>query len=260
MPLKSRNVDEIYSGIDDILRNYNKAGFRIKTIHCDGEFKEFVDPIRDELDIDINYTSMGEHIPEAERNNRTIEERIRATYHSLPYDKLPRNMLKHLAMISAHQLNLLPAKRGISEYYSSHVIMGKKNIDYEKHCQINFGAYIQANQENVPTNTEAPRTIDAIYLRPLNNIQGGHELMNLSTGSIITRNKVREVPATELVIRAVEKMAESQGFRSLKVAGSTNCEQYLLLGHQEWTTTLRTLTTRITNPMKKMKKRTTMKR
>ena len=149
-------------------------------IHCDQEFKPIMDQVKDELDIQMNYTITEEHVPEAERNNRTIAGRIRAAYHLLPYKTMPKLMLRYLAMVCTHQLNLFPAKGGISPYLSPHVLVGGQNLDYEKHCQIPFGAYIQANQENNPKNTNAPRTIDAIYLRPVpHNIQGGHELMDL---------------------------------------------------------------------------------
>ena len=133
--------------------------------------------------------------------------------------KIPKVMLKHLGMVSTQQLNLFPAKGGLSEYLSPHMIMSKKNIDYNKHCQHTLGTYVQANQDNDPTNTQAPRTIDAIYLRPMNNIQGGHEVMNLATGNVITRNRVWEQPATEMVIKAVENMAEKQGIKTLKLTG-----------------------------------------
>ena len=53
-------------------------------------------------------------------------------------------------MVCTHQLNLFLAKGGISPYLSPHVLVGGRNIDYEKHCQIPFGAYVQANQENNP--------------------------------------------------------------------------------------------------------------
>ena len=67
-------------------------------------------------------------------------------------------------MVSTHHLNLFPAKGGVSLYLSPHVIMSGHDLDYNKHCTIPFRAYIQAHQENDPTNTNAPRTIDAIYL------------------------------------------------------------------------------------------------
>ncbi len=126
-------------------------------------------------------------------------------------------MLRYLAMVATKQLNLFLAKGGVSSYYSPHVLLGGRNIDFNKHCQVPFGAYVQAVQENNPKNTNAPRTIDAIYLRPVENIQGGHELMDLDSGRLITRPRVVEVPITNLVIKAVEAMAEEQGIKSLKL-------------------------------------------
>ena len=66
VPLKSRTLEELYRGIDVILRNYNKAGFTIDTIHCDGEFKELMDRVKDKLGINLNYTAKHEHVSEAE--------------------------------------------------------------------------------------------------------------------------------------------------------------------------------------------------
>ncbi|MGC9237926.1 MAG: hypothetical protein ACP5GF_13725, partial [Thiomonas sp.] len=165
----------------------------------------------------MNYTTTDEHVPEAERNNQTIAERIRCAYHNLPYKAILKLMLCYLSMVSTKQLNLFPAKGGVSSYLSPHVILGGRNIDYNKHCQVPFGAYVQAVQENNPKNTNAPRTIDAIYLRPVDNIQGGHELMDLNSGRLITRPRVVEIPITNLVIKAVEAMAEEQGIKSLKL-------------------------------------------
>jgi hypothetical protein len=164
--------------------------------------------VSDNLNVEMNYTTKGEHVPEAERNNRTIGERIRATYHNLPYKAIPRIMLKYLAMVCTLQFDFFPAKGGVSAYLSPQVIMSNSHLDFEKHCQVPFGSYVQANQENYPTNIQAPRTIDAIYLRPMQNKQGGHELMNLQTGFVITT--VWEQPVTDLAIKAVERMAAEQ--------------------------------------------------
>ena len=219
VPLNSRVAEEMYRALDVILRAFNKRGYNIKTIHCDGEFRTLMNEVNDNLDIEMNYTSRGEHVPEAERNNRTIGERIRGTYHNLPYKAMPRIMLRYLAMVSTNQLNLFPAKGGVSAYLSPSMILTGKNLDFEKHCQVPFGAYVQANQENDPTNTQAPRTIDAIYLRPMTNIQGGHELMNLHTGQMISRSRIWERPITNLVIQAVEALAHEQGITTLKLTG-----------------------------------------
>ena len=97
------------------------------------------------------------------------------------------------------------------------MILSQRNLDYKKYCQIEFGAYVQAVQDNgIDKNTNRPRTIDAIYLRPERNLQGGHELMDLQTGRVIIRSRVTEIPVTDLVIKTVEMMAEDQGIGSLK--------------------------------------------
>jgi hypothetical protein len=58
--------------------------------------------------------------------------------------------------------------------------------------------------------------LDAIYLRPAQSQQGGHELMDLNSGQLISRNIVHEIPVINVVIKAVENMAYQQGFKSLK--------------------------------------------
>ena len=60
------------------------------------------------------------------------------------------------------------------------------------------------------------KTRDGIYLRPNNNFQGGHEVMDLNTGRVITCRKVTKIPVTDVVIKAVEAMAHNQGFKNLK--------------------------------------------
>jgi hypothetical protein len=46
--------------------------------------------------------------------------------------------------------------------------------------------------------------------------QGGHELMDLNSGQVITQNIVHEIPVTDVVIKAVKIMAYKQGFKSMK--------------------------------------------
>jgi hypothetical protein len=169
-----------------------------------------------DLDVDMNFTNAQDHVPEAERNNRTIKERIGAAYHRLPYKAIPRIMINYLAMIQANKLNLFPVKGGVSKYYSPRMILNQTNLDYTKHCVVPFGAYIQANHESTKTSSNVTRTLDAIYLRPAQNQQGGHELMDLNSGQLISRNIVQEIPVTDVVIKAVENMAYEQGFKSLK--------------------------------------------
>ena len=124
-------------------------------------------------------------------------------------------MIERLVTKQTQTRNAYPVKGGVSPYYSPNVIIAGVEWDYNKHCRIPFGAYVQALQENDPSNTLLPRTIDAIYLGPLMNGQG-HEVMNLHTGRVCTRRKVTEIPVTPSVIKLVETMAYKQGFKCLK--------------------------------------------
>jgi hypothetical protein len=64
-----------------VLQLYNSAGFHIKTIHCNGEFCAMMDKVKDNLGVRMNFTNTLDHVPETERSNRTIKERVQAAYH-----------------------------------------------------------------------------------------------------------------------------------------------------------------------------------
>ena len=81
VPLKSQSGEEYLRALQFIMRHYNKGGFFIQLIHCDGEYKQLIEPVQDKLNATMNFANPGDHVPEAERNNRTIKERIRAAFH-----------------------------------------------------------------------------------------------------------------------------------------------------------------------------------
>jgi hypothetical protein len=169
VPMNTMPHVQYYRVLDQILRHYNRAGFVIRRLHCDGEFRGMMEQIEDDLDVKMNFTNAQDHVPEAEQNNQTIKERIRAAYHRLPYKAIPQIMINYLAMIQANQLNLFPVKGGVSKYYSSRMILNQTNLDYTKHCVVPFGAYVQANHESTKTSSNVTRTLDVIYLRPAQN-------------------------------------------------------------------------------------------
>jgi hypothetical protein len=104
--------------LDRVIRAYRRAQFQMTEIHCDNEFHKLMDPFAAKQDpiIKVNYTTTNEHVPRAERNNRTVRERVRAAYHRLLYDDLPSTMVKYLVMESAKRLNYFPNNNGVSKY------------------------------------------------------------------------------------------------------------------------------------------------
>lgn len=76
---------------------YLKRGFRVSTFLMDRQFDSM--HIRGDLadlNITLNTVARGEHVPEIERHIRTLKERVRCVYATLPFDKIPSRMLAEL--------------------------------------------------------------------------------------------------------------------------------------------------------------------
>jgi Ran GTPase-activating protein (RanGAP) involved in mRNA processing and transport len=67
---------------------------------------------------------------------------------------------------------------------------------------------VQAHEEPKHTNTNAPRSLDCIYLRPMDNAQGGHELLHLQTNKVVKQRNLTKIPITPSIIKQVHALAE----------------------------------------------------
>jgi len=199
VPIDNRKEDEFYRALDVVLRHYNGAGYRITDGHCDREFTSLMDRVKDDLNIRLHYTGADDHVPAAERNNRTIQERFRSMFHLLLYKSIPRVMIEGLAMDCTNKLNLFPVKGGISPYFSPHILTGGPRLDYNKHLKVVFGTYVMASNEPWPSNTPEARAIDAIFLAPPNARENAYAVMNLHSGLCVSRCHVHPLPVTESV-------------------------------------------------------------
>jgi hypothetical protein len=92
------------------------------------------------------------------------------------------------------------------------MMLHQEHLDYTKHCIYPFGSYVQAYTEPNIKNSMLPRTLDCIYLRYVNNQQGGHNLLDIRTGKVITRRTITMIPITQHVIDVVHNMASAEGF------------------------------------------------
>jgi hypothetical protein len=206
----SRTTESYKTAVDSLVGVYNHGGFILEEIHADNEFRPLMESLSQTHNIAMNFANPQEHVPRAERNNRVIKERVRSVYHRLPYERIPRIMVHYLVTESTKKLNFFPAKHGVSKYYSPRMIVNHESLDYSKHCKYSFGIYVQGHDEPDPSNTNAPRSLDCIYLAYNPNQQGGHILLHLPTGRRIIRRKVTPIPITPSIIRQVHRMAENE--------------------------------------------------
>jgi hypothetical protein len=226
--ISSRSSSEYTKFIKEVIAMYRKAGFQVTHMYCDNEFKPLMTQLADqEPNIQLNYSSLNEHVPDIERRIHVIKERIRSTYHRLLYDRLPKILVTILVSESAKKLNFFPAKGGVSLHYSPRMILHRRNMDYNIHCKNAFGTYVQGYDDPKPKNSNISRTLDCIYLRYSDNLQGGHELLHLPTNQIIARQYITPSPITLAVIKQVNDIATLENMpQGLKTQSKTNKISY----------------------------------
>jgi hypothetical protein len=123
---------------------------------------------------------------------------------------------------SAKKLNYFPSKHGVSHYYSPRMILHQKGMDYKKHCVFAFGTYVQAHDEPKPKNSSEARTLDCIYLRYSDKIQGGHEVLHLPTNKIVKPQYITPSPITPSIIKQVHDIAIMENMpEGLKIKNKT---------------------------------------
>jgi hypothetical protein len=172
----------------------------------DREFECLRDDIHGVL---LNTTATSEHVPEIERQIRVIKERARAIRSTLPFKKMPNRMIVELINFVVLWLNDFPPSSGVSKIYSPRTIMTGTTLDYNKHCKLSFGAYVEMHEMNTPTNTEKKGRVRQ-YLGPTANFQGSYKFLCLRTGRRITRKQFRELPMPATVIEAIDALAERE--------------------------------------------------
>eukprot|EP00980_Cylindrotheca_fusiformis_P026169 scaffold15484_cov125-Cylindrotheca_fusiformis.AAC.1 len=82
----------------------------------------------------------------------------------LPFRRLPRIVLVHLLKNAVLWLNALPAADGVSSQHSPRYLMTGRELTYDKHVRLEFGAYVQSHEEH--SNDMRERTTGAICLGP----------------------------------------------------------------------------------------------
>ena len=102
-----------------LIDTYALQRFSVREIHGDPEFEplhtKFLEP--ENGTINVHICAPNAHVPEFERNIRTVKERDRATVAGLPYQYYPRILKVAIVKASARALNLIPHVDGVSEVF-----------------------------------------------------------------------------------------------------------------------------------------------
>ena len=218
--LPNRQTETVRSVLQRVIQLYTGQGLRITEICADGEFRG-LEPLFPS--IRFNLAAYDEHTPEVKRCIRTIKDRTRSAYNSLPFARIPRLILIRMVYNAVFWLNAFPHDDSMSDTLSPCLIMTGRNINYRRHVQLEFGSYVQTHAAH--TNDMQARTVGAICLGPSGNTQGGHYLMSLATGRRLHRYSWTTLLMPDNVIRAVNRLGAKQHIpKSLTFADHTSFE------------------------------------
>jgi len=123
----------------------------------------------------------------------------------LPFEQLPHRLIVGIAYNAVFWLNCFPHREGIHNTLSPHTIVTGSKIDFNKHCRLQFGTYVQMHEQH--NNSLLPRMTGAIALRPTGNEQGSYYFLSLHTGKRVVRNNWTVLPMPAKVIATVHQLA-----------------------------------------------------
>ncbi len=204
--LKNGKTDTILTHIKDVHSIYIKRGFLLEIVEADGQFE----PLRGELSeigITLNRCSREEHVPVAERRIRTLKERCRCIFNTLPFTKLPAMLVVQMVSTCNFWLNVYPPKDGVSRNINPRELITGVKIDFKKHIRAEFGEYVQVHEEH--DNSMNTRTTGAIATKPTGNAQGGHWFYSLATGRMLDRRRWTPLPMPSDMIARVTALAKT---------------------------------------------------
>ena len=79
-----------------------------------------MDLVADDSGVDVNYANAQDHIAAVERNNCTLKENTQTTCHRSGHTTTLKQMTTALAEHGMDQLDMLPAKHGMSPWPRDH--------------------------------------------------------------------------------------------------------------------------------------------
>ena len=202
--IANKEMSTLLTSIKAVTALYQQRGFKITELLMDGEFKSLHTDLA-ALGIQLNTTSNDEHVPEIERFIRTLKERTRCIYNTVPFEHMPPRLIIEMVKASCFWLNVFPYAHGVSDFLSPRQIVTGNTIDFNLHCRLAFGTYVQVHEDH--DNTMAPRTTGALALYPTGNQQGGFAFFSLLTGRVIRRNHWTVLPMPNDVIERIRLLA-----------------------------------------------------
>jgi hypothetical protein len=85
-----------------------------------------------------------------------------------------------------------------------------RKVDFSLDCKIQFGQYVHTHEDLEVTNTMKSRTVGAIALGPVGNLQGTYNFLSLKTWRVVKRRSWTSLPMPQEVVDMLNHRAEQE--------------------------------------------------
>merc|ERR1712086_528409 len=228
--LDNMNNSHIIKHFKAVIGAYVARGFRVTIILADNQFESMRGDLAN-LHATLHITSRDEHVPEVERYNRTVKERVRGNHAMLPFQHLPPVFVIEMVYNAVFWRNMFALNRGVSKTQSPSEIVLNCRLNYNSHYKVEFGEYVQTHEEH--NNDMTARTLGAIATRPSNDT-GSYYFISLQTGRRINRRSWTSLPMPEAVVSQVHRLARrAKAAKNITFTNSDNVDLDVLYADLE---------------------------
>lgn len=208
--MNDRRRETAEKAIQETISVYKKYNVVINGIISDGEgAMSALKTYLESKGIAVEQTSKNEHVAVIERAGRQVKERVRSFVNILRFE-LTKQMLIFLIYYLVSMINAFPRSTSAMEGVSPKTKLTGITLDYEVDCQLEFGDYVHANEDNSITNSMKARTFPAICMGPVGNLQGSYYFMNLNTWQVVKRRQWVKLPLPNEIINKINARAAKE--------------------------------------------------
>jgi len=207
--VKNREEETLCRIVRKFINQARSYGFDVTEVRCDGE--KGLGAMQQELNekgIMYDVSGPGQHVSVVERMIQTVKSRVRGYDSSLPY-VMCAVIIVACVEFCADRVNMCVSSTSTDKVTPWEQYVGRK-VDAKVDLRVGFGEYVQAT---VPTTDSSmkTRTEGCITLLPTKNINGSVWCYKLSTGTLVRRDQLTQLPMPDVVVQHLNELADRDG-------------------------------------------------
>ena len=231
--IEGRKSSDIFTSLSKVISHLGRTGITITALRMDEESGlkgDAGDMLAQQFNVEVDLSAGGQAVGVIERDIRTLKERVRCIYNTLPY-MLDEVLEKWLLSSTVYYLNWGVSVSSMSNNSANEILMNRQ-LDADIELKFAYGDYVQLGAYETD-NTMKERTRGAIALMPTGNADGSWHFLVLSTWRKVTRTSATVTPIPDEVIQYLNlKAVESKKRRGIKAAKLIRVGKWNPLGYE----------------------------